>query len=79
MKQTITKRECAAILGVSPSTFDRARKRLGLRPVPSVQVKPIKFLLSDVAKLLPFESRRKRLVSLLTLQRAKRTRNGGAR
>lgn len=53
MQKLITKKEAAELLGVSPSTFDRARKRLGFQHVHSVvRVKPLLFRSSDVAMLL---------------------------
>lgn len=49
-KDLITKREAAALLGVSLSTFDRARKRLGLNPAASVRMKPVVFVRGDVQR-----------------------------
>lgn len=43
MNDLITNDQAAALLGVSLSTFNRARGRLGLRPVPGARVKPLYF------------------------------------
>lgn len=46
--QLVSKKEAALLLGISLSTFDRARGRLGLRPAPSARIKPIQFRLEDL-------------------------------
>lgn len=48
----VSKEEAAEMLGVSLSTFDRHRSRLGLQPAPGVRVKPLRFVRAEVVALV---------------------------
>ena len=47
----ISKNVAAKLLGVSLPTFDRIRKRRGIKPVPHARLKPLLFLRLDIEAL----------------------------